>query len=536
MALLVTQCPRCESTFNTSARVLDIAHGLVRCGACLSVFEADQHLIDPLPDRSSDEDGVSATESVFISAPQEYFNPAQFLYHGVQDDEVGNDEDEDEGEDVTQEISIDKQDHDFDSHPGGGAISSYRDEEDDAVVILPEGPDAAALLEELRHNNDSDLILPPDPDTAAQLDELMALNDQQEDEQSQQEPESIDLDIDTDELSFLPEADWSVADAPGIGESAEFEDRVSEFSDALDDVSGWDGVTMEVDESSFVILPPDPYQPSAFRDAAGEQSGGPYAASGDILSSTATANLASDPAAEIPALTTPAADEIAAVRPDSTTNETEAGEKNAIRTQVMAAQFEEQENLPEQLSEENLRAVRDVDTVLELEQKDPTDSSRAVTLAVIALLLTLIASGVFFWIRMPQLSQDPRFRNHYEMVCNLLGCRLPDYLNPARVEISNLVVRSHPQLENSLELTAVFRNAAQFPQPFPTIELTFSDLSNRSLMIFEFLPDEYLPQALRGTQLMPVDAPVQITLDLADPGSNAVNYQMTFKAAPPRPR
>ncbi len=293
---------------------------------------------------------------------------------------------------------------------------------------------------------------------------------------------------------------------------------------------------MEVDESSFVILPPDPYQPSAFRDAAGEQSGGPYAASGDILSSTATANLASDPAAEIPALSTPAADEIAAVRPDSTTNETEAGEKNAIRTQVMAAQFEEQENLPEQLSEENLRAVRDVDAVLELEQKDPTDSSRAATLAVIALLLTLIASGVFFWIRMPQLSQDPRFRNHYEMVCNLLGCRLPDYLNPARVEISNLVVRSHPQLENTLELTAVFRNAAQFPQPFPTIELTFSDLSNRSLMIFEFLPDEYLPQALRGMQLMPVNAPVQITLDLADPGSNAVNYQMTFKAAPPRPR
>jgi predicted Zn finger-like uncharacterized protein len=648
MALHVTQCPRCESTFNTSARILEAAHGLVRCGACLSIFEADQHVINPLPDASNDENGAPSVESVFISAPEEYFDPAEFLNHGESSEEDGFDQDEgellyaksdihDSSFDVfdvdpepedskvheqvldsdfdvfdvsdvkkaQQQAEPDIQDNEFDIYDAGervirarsrpdhevgpAASASPKDARheqyqlkasfsfstaipqtlfapqpgiatvppqpqpeappaddtiapeppgsaDDAVVILPEGPDAAVLLQALQPEHDAEIILPPGPDAAVLLDELMTAGGQAEIDQSRQDPEPDDYDTGVDEPAFLPDEGRPGTDTATNPDNGEFDSAVADFSDALAEDLEWEEADVQVDESSFVILPEDPYQPSAFLDMAADQTARSGPAAGNKPPPAASAGHTSDTAAAIPTHTDSASNSGRADNPEYKFIDTAGGAKDVIRSHVMATELDEQDESLEQLSAENLRAVRDVDTALELGQHKPARSSRAGAIAAGALLLTVIGSLIFFSVRMPELSQDPRFRPWYQTACNLLGCELPDYLNPAQLETSNLVVRSHPQQDNALELTAVFRNAAQFPQPFPVIELTFSDPSNSTLMVFEFLPDEYLPQALRGMPLMPAGAPVQITLDLADPGPEAVNYQMTFKAAPPRPR
>ena len=76
MAFNVTQCPSCDSTFNTNARLLESAAGKVRCGACLTVFEAELNYIggnDGDPD-------IHPNESVFVgNDPQEFFDPSVFL-------------------------------------------------------------------------------------------------------------------------------------------------------------------------------------------------------------------------------------------------------------------------------------------------------------------------------------------------------------------------------------------------------------------------------------------------------------------------
>ena len=76
MSFNVTQCPACESTFNTNSRVLAAAAGKVRCGACLNVFEAiDNFLIPEEADAAPDQD-----ESVFVgNDPQAFFDPSSFL-------------------------------------------------------------------------------------------------------------------------------------------------------------------------------------------------------------------------------------------------------------------------------------------------------------------------------------------------------------------------------------------------------------------------------------------------------------------------
>lgn len=76
MSFNVTQCPACESTFNTNSRVLAAAAGKVRCGACLNVFEA----IDNFVNAESEDASSDVDDSVFVgNEPGEYFDPSRFL-------------------------------------------------------------------------------------------------------------------------------------------------------------------------------------------------------------------------------------------------------------------------------------------------------------------------------------------------------------------------------------------------------------------------------------------------------------------------
>ena len=79
MALRVTQCPSCESTFNTSAPMLEAAHGLVRCGACFSVFEADKNFVSESDPATGKQQEPPAPHEVFISGAEDYFDPSRFL-------------------------------------------------------------------------------------------------------------------------------------------------------------------------------------------------------------------------------------------------------------------------------------------------------------------------------------------------------------------------------------------------------------------------------------------------------------------------
>jgi len=43
---LITQCPGCETSFKVTQAQLDAAKGAVRCGACLQIFQALDHIFD----------------------------------------------------------------------------------------------------------------------------------------------------------------------------------------------------------------------------------------------------------------------------------------------------------------------------------------------------------------------------------------------------------------------------------------------------------------------------------------------------------
>ncbi|MHB8414704.1 MAG: MJ0042-type zinc finger domain-containing protein, partial [Acidiferrobacteraceae bacterium] len=50
---MYTQCPRCRTTFVVTEEQITARGGLVRCGRCRSVFQAEGTLFEALPPAST---------------------------------------------------------------------------------------------------------------------------------------------------------------------------------------------------------------------------------------------------------------------------------------------------------------------------------------------------------------------------------------------------------------------------------------------------------------------------------------------------
>ena len=77
-----------------------------------------------------------------------------------------------------------------------------------------------------------------------------------------------------------------------------------------------------------------------------------------------------------------------------------------------------------------------------------------------------------------------------------------------------------------LLLDALITNYAQFVQPFPGLELRFSEMNGRVVASRMFLPKEYLPATSNGGVVMRSRESVQVHIELLDPGETAVNYHL----------
>ena len=96
------------------------------------------------------------------------------------------------------------------------------------------------------------------------------------------------------------------------------------------------------------------------------------------------------------------------------------------------------------------------------------------------------------------------------------------------IKSSNLVVRSHPQFPDALVVDAILYNRASFTQPFPLLELRFADIQGQLLASRRFKPGEYLAGELAGRSEMPPQVPIRVSLEILDPGTQAVNYSLSF--------
>ena len=146
------------------------------------------------------------------------------------------------------------------------------------------------------------------------------------------------------------------------------------------------------------------------------------------------------------------------------------------------------------------------------------------------LLGLALLAGQYLYFNFDSLARGP-LRPRLAEFCSAFDCALPAQLDTGRIHTGSLIVRSHPTNPAALAVDAIITNQAEFPQPYPELQLQFTDLDGAPVAGRRFKPQEYLGGELTGSRLMPVMQPVHIALELIDPGPRAVKYLLTVVPA-----
>jgi predicted Zn finger-like uncharacterized protein len=147
-------------------------------------------------------------------------------------------------------------------------------------------------------------------------------------------------------------------------------------------------------------------------------------------------------------------------------------------------------------------------------------------LTILILTITLFAQAS--WLHYEKLSQHPKIAVLYKLACEHLHCQLPELTDINKIKSHNLIVRSHPTTAKALIIDATIVNDANFNQDFPNIALYFSDINNQTIAQRLISPTEYLSDEILNWNNMPPEQPIQISLEIIDPGKEAVNYSLKF--------
>jgi predicted Zn finger-like uncharacterized protein len=136
----------------------------------------------------------------------------------------------------------------------------------------------------------------------------------------------------------------------------------------------------------------------------------------------------------------------------------------------------------------------------------------------------------YAWHARDSLALNPRLRPTYEQFCARAGCSLPSPNDIARIRSDALVIRPLPGRDDALSVDAELVNVAPFEQPWPGLEIVFSDIHGRAIAGRVFTPEEYLGAQPRGA--MPVREVARVHFEIMEPDASATNYRMQLRELP----
>ena len=148
-----------------------------------------------------------------------------------------------------------------------------------------------------------------------------------------------------------------------------------------------------------------------------------------------------------------------------------------------------------------------------------------------SLLITLLVVTLglqYAWFNKDTLATHPSLRDLYQQVCERVNCHLPAQVDTSLINSQQLLVRSHPDIDGVLIVDTVIINNARAPQPWPLLALSFSDINNQPVASRHFQAREFLGGELAGSREIPSGQPIRLSLEIIDPGQDAVNYNLSF--------
>ncbi|MCQ4164232.1 DUF3426 domain-containing protein [Tahibacter harae] len=144
------------------------------------------------------------------------------------------------------------------------------------------------------------------------------------------------------------------------------------------------------------------------------------------------------------------------------------------------------------------------------------------------LLLGLSLAGQLGYAERDYLLNNDLARPWLDRACASLGCKLPLRHASQQLELLSRDIRPHPSVAGALIVSATVRNAAEFDQTFPVVEITLSDLDENRVAMRRFQPRDYLGDTRAIERGLAAGASSALVFEVRDPGKNAVAFEFKF--------
>ena len=567
---LITECPNCHTRFRVSESQLHIAHGRVRCGACLAVFPgmdyllAEQQPAQPKVDRRRN----STLESVLTELSQEQARSYP------EEDGAGSTADDDP--EVARVLSgydpaLVKRDTRFEFAPmgaeeiadavaaaeqaGRSAVDEEPVEEEPLEEEQLKDAEAAMFAEETDSDTDwmaasvdttaMDKVDASDASDASDVTERPSFDDALEDEEALRWWLADELTGEqaiaptADEPSRAPQVDKTTGEsfdleelilAAADGSAEKLEALLSELPTEMAPADKAELAAQKADAapprlsievpyaskpSPAPITEPVPNVPERIMRAIAKRKQKTLRQDDERVSTTE--HLLADGALVTEQYDALSAAALAEARSHAQPDEADSQESAQESAKVEVVTPQEPESLP---SQKATGPAVWLDTIL--------SSGRSVRIGTACASLLLVTQ--IFYHQFDSWVEQPQLRPIYQVACSVLRCELPAQRALTQLSSRQLVVRQHPDDADLLLIDVLLVNEAEFDQPFPLLELNFMTARGDIAVTHEIPAADYLGGELRNSNaLMPSLTPVHIDFAVPNPGPDAPSYQLAIR-------
>jgi predicted Zn finger-like uncharacterized protein len=504
---LATQCPFCHTTFRVASDQLKLRGGIVRCGACQSIFDGSAHLIDL--------DALAAQKQATPAPAPAAEPPSEQQAAAPQD-----------GEAASPPVYTLDFDHTFDplgilpkaapAEPSaapraqvwrnGGMPAAEVEADADAATNLPEA-DTTPLVEPAEELDE------PDERPAGAAPEFIP------EFVPEETPEAVPEDVAEPAPEAAP-APVSEPEAPGAPEPAPGFVREPEPEPELAPAAAY--APQGRIEPSF-DLPPDeelvaqplPGDEHAYQD---ELPAAPFA--------SAAAAVSDIPPAALPLRASAAgADTLA---PPSAPGPAPA--PKSARAKAVEARSRRSRLTPTRIEAPKLRvpAGSEADEPEFVKRSRKQEQSgrtrRLLTIAGAVVLVLLLAAQLLVEFRNVLAARYPGARPVLNAGCAVLRCRvgLPNQIENLSIETGELSTLG----VDTYSLNTLLRNQGSLVQAWPSIQLELTDANDKPLLRRVFGPAEYLPQGVPAAAGFAARSEQPVRLNFALRGLKPSSYHM----------
>ncbi|MDZ7805402.1 DUF3426 domain-containing protein [Thiohalophilus sp.] len=566
---MLTCCPACRTCFRITEAQLAVAQGKVRCGKCKTVFNARQHL-QPVPGQSPPASSTASTTPAgdqtdhidLFRAPQSEERPPaasdEAASTGIAPTAAGRppEPESDSSDDTESDVDAVSLMPSADQSGPTTPAPFKTDETPDVSATeqaQPAGDEAEPEIEADEPEPEPATVEMPMPDLAerktdAVTDSPAGSESVSEPEEPETEPATVEMpmpDLEERETDAVTE---SPADSESVSEPEEPEPepisaterpryQYNEFTDEVLSDRELDDILAEMDQQlSLGIDNPDTELPGSL--ALPDE---PPPTEPDELGEAIDSlfdDIKREPSAdEEPAWPAPKTADAAGT---ATTGPGEAATPQAFEDELEDWPIDQVDEAdtrdetapqpPPTLDEEPEPVPLRLRESLAIEPPEPRSWLATLGGSLLFLILVALLIGQLALFRpLDVVRYVPQSQPWLEQFCQQLPCRFTPYRDTDRLRLLNRDVRAHPDQDDALLISATLVNEAEVAQAYPAVRVTLFDLSGNRVARRRFTPADYLGERHSPFMQMQPDTPLQIKLEVADPGSEAVNFEFDFQ-------